>query len=175
MPKITYQQNGPRVLLGDCIHLLERFQDEVFTAVVTDPPYGINFMGKTWDNIEVPGGVASTGSGIDFKAGATGRAHSHGLAGHRPQAFQAWCTAWATEVLRVCKPGAHLLAFGGTRTFHRLTCAIENAGFEIRDCLMWLYGSGLPKSLDISKAADNVAGAELARRWDGWGTSLKPA
>lgn len=63
-------------------------------------------------------------------------------------------------VMRVCKPGAFLLAFGGTRTFHRLTCAIEDAGWEIRDCMMWLYGSGFPKSLDISKAIDKAAGAE---------------
>ena len=60
----------------------------------------------------------------------------------------------------VCKPGASLLAFGGTRTFHRLTCAIEDAGWEIRDCLMWLYGTGFPKSLDISKAIDHAANAE---------------
>lgn len=66
---------------------------------------------------------------------------------------------WA-EVLRVMKPGAHLLAFGGSRTFHRITCAIEDAGFEIRDCMMWLYGSGFPKSLDVSKAIDKEAGAE---------------
>lgn len=66
---------------------------------------------------------------------------------------------WA-EVLRVLKPGAHLLAFGGTRTYHRMACAIEDAGFEIRDCLMWCYGSGFPKSLDISKVIDREAGAE---------------
>src|ERR1700756_2472097 len=65
-----------------------------------------------------------------------------------------------TEVLRVLKPGAFLLAFGGTRTFHRLTCAIEDAGFEIRDQIMWLYGSGFPKSLDISKVIDKAAGVE---------------
>ena len=74
-----------------------------------------------------------------------------------------------------------LLAFGGTRTFHRLTCAIEDAGFEIRDCLMWLYGSGFPKSLDISKALGKAAGAtrealgKLVESWNGWGSSLKPA
>jgi site-specific DNA-methyltransferase (adenine-specific) len=66
---------------------------------------------------------------------------------------------WA-EALRVAKPGAHLLAFGGTRTYHRLTCAVEDAGWEIRDCLSWLYGSGFPKSLDVSKAIDKAAGAE---------------
>lgn len=80
---------------------------------------------------------------------------------------KAWDTAgvafdpatW-TEALRVLKPGGHLLAFGGTRTYHRLTCAIEDAGFEVRDCLAWLYGSGFPKSLDVSKAIDKAAGAE---------------
>jgi len=64
------------------------------------------------------------------------------------------------EALRVAKPGAHMLAFGGTRTYHRLTCAIEDAGWEIRDCIMWVYGSGFPKSLDIGKAIDKAAGAE---------------
>ena len=77
-------------------------------------------------------------------------------------AFAAWCETWAREALRVLKPGGHLLAFGGTRTFHRLTCGIEDAGFEIRDCLSWLYGSGFPKSLDVSKAIDKAAGAERA-------------
>jgi DNA modification methylase len=67
---------------------------------------------------------------------------------------------WAVEALRVLKPGGHLLAFGGTRTYHRLACAIEDAGFEIRDCIAWMYGSGFPKSLDVSKAIDKAAGAE---------------
>lgn len=111
-----------------------------------------------------------------------------------------WLAAW-----RVLKPGGHLLAFGGTRTFHRLTVAIEDAGFEVRDCLAWLYGSGFPKSLDVSKAIDKasgewrgragdrisgnaaMSGANLERTpkgsaatlagatWEGWGTALKPA
>jgi site-specific DNA-methyltransferase (adenine-specific) len=68
-----------------------------------------------------------------------------------------------TEALRVAKPGAHLLAFGGTRTYHRLACAIEDAGWEIRDCVMWVYGSGFPKSHDVSKAIDKAAGAERGR------------
>lgn len=70
------------------------------------------------------------------------------------QAFAVWCESWASAAFRVLKPGGHLLAFGGTRTFHRLTCGIEDAGFEVRDCLSWLYGSGFPKSLDVSKAID---------------------
>lgn len=95
--------------------------DNSFHGCLTDPPYGLSFMGHQWD---------------------------HGV----PSA-EVW-----REVLRVLRPGAALLAFGGTRTFHRLTCAIEDAGFEVRDCLMWLYGSGFPKSHDVSKAIDREAG-----------------
>jgi DNA modification methylase len=92
---------------------------------VTDPPYGLSFMGKGWD---------------------------HGVP----------CQSFWAEALRVAKPGAHLLAFGGTRTYHRLACAIEDAGWEIRDCVMWVYGSGFPKSLDVSKAIDKVNGNATA-------------
>lgn len=73
--------------------------------------------------------------------------------------FQDWCRLWLTECLRVLKPGGHLLAFGGTRTWHRLACAVEDTGFEVRDSMAWLYGSGFPKSLDVSKAIDKAAGA----------------
>jgi site-specific DNA-methyltransferase (adenine-specific) len=79
---------------------------------------------------------------------------------------------WA-EVFRVLKPGGHLLAFGGTRTYHRMAVAIEDAGFEIRDSIHWMYGSGFPKSLNIGKAIDKTAGGD--HEWDGWGTALKPA
>ncbi len=82
---------------------------------------------------------------------------------------------WA-EVLRVLKPGGHLLAFGGTRTYHRMACAIEDAGFEVRDSIHWVYGSGFPKSLDVSKAIDKAdTGTPAAAEWEGWGTALKPA
>lgn len=121
-----------RIILGDCLKELDQFPDNTFTGVITDPPYGINFMGKEWD---------------------------HGVPG-----MEFW-----KEILRVCKPGAFLLAFGGTRTFHRLTCAIEDSGWEIRDCMMWLYGSGFPKSLNIGK------GDERAKRFAGCGTALKPS
>jgi hypothetical protein len=79
---------------------------------------------------------------------------------HTPGGFQQWCQAWAAECLRILKPGGHLAAFGGTRTYHRLTSGIEDAGFEIRDSLHWIYGSGFPKSLDVSKALDKAEGAE---------------
>ena len=79
-----------------------------------------------------------------------------------PASFERWCRAWARECLRVLKPGGHLLAFGGTRTWHRLAVAVEDAGFEMRDSIAWLYGSGFPKSMDVGKAIDKAAGAERA-------------
>jgi site-specific DNA-methyltransferase (adenine-specific) len=113
---------------GDCREVMATLDAESVDAIVSDPPYGLSFMGKGWDH-GVPG--------VEF---------------------------WA-EALRLAKPGAHLLAFGGTRTYHRLACAIEDAGWEIRDCVMWVYGSGFPKSHDVSKAIDKAAGAEREKRW----------
>ena len=132
---------------GDCREVMASMPEASVDAIVCDPPYGLEFMGKGWD---------------------------HGVPG----------VPFWIEALRVLKPGGHLLAFGGTRTSHRLTCAIEDAGFEVRDCLMWLYGSGFPKSLDVSKAIDKAWGdgitdtapaTEAAQTWEGWGTALKPA
>jgi len=130
-----------KIICGDCLDVMASMPESSVDSIVTDPPYGLSFMGKDWD---------------------------HGVPGE----------AFWREALRVAKPGAHLLAFGGTRTHHRLMCAIEDAGWEIRDCLGWLYGSGFPKSLDVSKAIDKMAGAERAHeaiQWQGWGTALKPA
>jgi len=166
--------------LGDCLEVMRTMPDCSVDAVVTDPPYGLSFMGKAWD-YDVPG--------VDV---------------------------WR-EVLRVLKPGGHLLAFAGTRTQHRMAVAIEDAGFEIRDMIAWVYGSGFPKSLDVSKAIDKAAGAERevvgqriygdghvqnstklaspigtfertqderletapatpeAQQWAGWGTAIKPS
>lgn len=161
------------LLNGDCLQLLKWIESDSIDAIVTDPPYGLAFMGKKWD-YDVP-------------------------------SVEIW-----TECLRVLKPGGHLLAFGGTRTYHRMVVNIEDAGFEIRDQIQWLYGSGFPKSHDVSKGIDNQAGAEReitkpgqkkdtefsgkfdqasselrerrdrpatdeAKKWAGWGTALKPA
>jgi site-specific DNA-methyltransferase (adenine-specific) len=162
------------LLLGDCLERLRDLPDCSVDACVTDPPYGLSFMGKAWD-YDVP-------------------------------TVEVW-----REVLRVLKPGGHLLAFAGTRTQHRMAVQIEDAGFEIRDLIAWVYGSGFPKSLDVSKAIDKAAGAErevvgsrvaddirggnmhaanrgerhvinitapatpAAQQWSGWGTALKPA
>ena len=165
---------------GDCLEVMRGMPDNSVDAVVTDPPYGLSFMGKKWD-YDVPS-----------------------------------VEVWA-ECLRVLKPGGHLLAFAGTRTQHRMAVRIEDAGFEIRDMIAWVYGSGFPKSLDVSKAIDKAAGAErevigsgkgrtgaaaqpnggssfsddsyqwpgdyditapateAAKQWQGWGTALKPA
>jgi site-specific DNA-methyltransferase (adenine-specific) len=171
-----YVDEDVTVYHGACLAVMRTLPDGSVDAVVTDPPYGLGFMGRAWDDL--PPGVE-----------------------------------WATECLRVLKPGGHLLAFGGTRTWHRLAVAVEDAGFELRDSIAWLYGSGFPKSLDVSKAIDKAAGAERevvgvnplaakqtpkldatslgrfpgaspdltapatrdAERWQGWGTALKPA
>ncbi len=113
------------VVHGDCLEVMRGMAASSVDAVVTDPPYELAFMGKSWD-----------ASGIAFNV-------------------EVW-----REALRVLKPGGHLLAFGGTRTSHRMVCAIEDAGFEIRDSCVWMHGQGFPKSLDVSKAIDKAAGAE---------------
>ena len=163
-----------KLIHSDCISAMKSLADDSVDSIVTDPPYELGFMGKSWDN----SGIANS--------------------------VEMWI-----EALRVLKPGGHLLAFSGSRTYHRMVCAIEDSGFEIRDQIMWVYGSGFPKSLNISKAIDKQAGVEreivssyetydirnaglmdkkggvtvnktapntdLAKKWDGWGTALKPA
>jgi site-specific DNA-methyltransferase (adenine-specific) len=121
------------VLRGDCVEVMRTLPSDSIDAIVTDPPYGIDFMGKEWDGFGAPLG------------------------------FQTWTEQWAREAFRVLKPGGHLLAFGGTRMYHRLASGVEDAGFEVRDMMSWLYGSGFPKS-------HNLKG-----EWEGWGTALKPA
>jgi DNA modification methylase len=170
--------------LGDCLAYMKTIPDNYVDAVVTDPPYGLKFMGKKWD-YDVP-------------------------------TTEIW-----QECYRILKPGGHLLSFAGTRTYHRVVVRIEDAGFEIRDMIAWIYGQGFPKSHNVSKAIDKIAGAERevisisnrgsgaqpnklnnhahgdtgigyadgsgkefeitapateeAKQWDGWGTALKPA
>jgi len=173
------------LLKGNCLELLAEMPDNSVDSIVTDPPYELGFMGKSWDN-----------SGIAYSV-------------------ELW-----SQALRVLKPGGHLLAFGGSRTYHRLASAVEDAGFEIRDQIMWMYGSGFPKSLDVSKAIESsiktgksnsrslrtieqegdgepyqlagknngimgksviwdrkefVPATSEAQQWQGWGTALKPA
>ncbi len=196
-----------KILHGDCLALLPTLAADSVDAVVTDPPYGLEFMGKEWDGSdgfrrslnEADVGrdnafgrtsarapeyrTAGTGQkgkpGIgerdtewvnnqgwnQFRCEACGHLFHGGSpcqcaepkpirADNRWNLFQAWCEAWSRECLRVLKPGGHLLAFGGSRTYHRLACAVEDAGFEVRDQIQWLYGSGFPKSHDVSKGID---------------------
>ena len=164
------------IINGDCLKELDKLEANSVDAIITDPPYELNFMNKGWDN-----------AGISFNK-------------------ETW-----SKCLRLLKPGGYLLAFGGTRTYHRIACAIEDAGFEIRDCIMWLYGSGFPKSMNIGLAIDKKDGIDnrtgniktdvkatnsgcyncnsgkdksikqeyeeriAQNKWKGWGTALKPS
>lgn len=128
--------------------------------------------------------------------------HSRGYADNDNAAFGLWVSLWASECLRLLKPGGHIVAFGGTRTWHRLACAIEDAGFEMRDSLAWLYATGVPKSLDVGRAVARLHGhadhaspphavpaggphdrpdagpdqrPATGERWEGWYTGVKPA
>lgn len=160
-----------KLINGDSLEILKTIEDNSIDSIVTDPPYELGFMNKSWDNTGIANNV------------------------------EIW-----KECLRILKPGGHLLSFGGTRTYHRMACTIEDAGFEIRDMIEWIYGSGFPKSLNIGKAVDKLRGNEREvinskssddirggnmmnqetkrittfttkgnSEWEGWGTSLKPA
>lgn len=160
-----YVDDAVTLYHGDCVEVLAELPEASVDAVVTDPPYGISFMGRQWDQPGQFGSARGDGRPRGGHANSRG-AHDAMAAGSydlSPAAmlnFQRWCTEWATECLRVLKPGGHLVAFGGSRTWHRLAAAIEDAGFEMRDSIAWLYGSGFPKSLDVSKAIDKAAGAQ---------------
>lgn len=167
---IHYQDDTVTLHHGDCLDVLRSLPDAGVDAVVTDPPYGIRFMGQGWDGADIearvargretspmPEGVGGPHGGYRSLAAEAGR-YDQSLTAN--QAFQQWCTDWATECLRVLKPGGHLLSFGGSRTWHRLAAAVEDAGFEIRDSIAWLYGSGFPKSMDVAKAIDKRPGVE---------------
>ena len=145
------------LLLGDCLERMAEMEPDSVDAVVTDPPYGLEFMGKEWDRLGSRAGFRKA-SALDVERGA-GQYRSTTNRGNKPEAYiaglpmQIWHQQWATAALRVLKPAHYLVAFGGTRTHHRLMVALEDAGFEIRDCLMWLYGSGFPKGKGNLKPA----------------------
>jgi DNA modification methylase len=173
---MTPHYETPEVTLwhGDCLDVLARLGDASVDAVVTDPPYGLEFMGKEWDAPwKAEGAVVTDPASVGgFQDGAGGNPYSRSRIRFGIGAgFQKWCEDWAAECLRVLKPGGHLLAFGGTRTWHRLACAIEDAGFEVRDSIAWMYGSGFPlSSLDVSKAIDKQrtedrAPVDAVRAW----------
>jgi len=139
---------------GDCIEVMAGMPADSVDAVVTDPPYGLEFMGKRWDAFKSPGRGARVSKERAAELTPAGKGHTTSkgpfLAAGVDQyiagtPFQAWCEAWGREALRVTRPGGYLLAFGGTRTHHRLVCGLEDAGWIIRDELDWIYASGFPK------------------------------
>ncbi|AHG23761.1 DNA methyltransferase [Mycobacterium phage Donovan] len=165
MTKPYYQDDQVTVFHGDCLHVLAELPDRSVDAVVCDPPYGLEFMGKEWDapwrKTSASHARARERRAAELDDPVKGKYIRAGVNAYEAgQPFQQWCAQWAAECLRVLKPGGHMLAFGGSRTWHRLAAAIEDAGFEVRDSIAWLYGSGFPKSLDVSKAIDKAAGAE---------------
>lgn len=133
---------------GDCVTVMATMEPDSVDAVVTDPPYGLEFMGKGWDKF---GATIEPTTDTSWDDRPPGSSTPFGGGGQRvryhkaPGAFQAWCEAWGREALRVTKPGGYLLAFGGTRTHHRLVCGLEDAGWIIRDELQWNYLQGFPK------------------------------
>ena len=149
------------ILVGDCKEQMAKMPDNSVDSIVTDPPYGLEFMGKEWDKLgaAVIDDPASVG-GYQDAGGGNAYSNSRIRYGKSASSAQSWHEDWAREALRILKPGGHLLSFGGSRTYHRMACAIEDAGFEIRDQIMWVYGSGFPKSLNVGKAIDKAAGVE---------------
>jgi DNA modification methylase len=136
---------------GDSREVLKGFDDASIDSVVCDPPYALVSIGKRF-------GADNAAPAKSGKSGAYARA-SAGFMGQRWDTGEtAFDPAFWVEVMRVLKPGGHLIAFSGTRTYHRLACAIEDAGFEIRDQIGWIFGSGFPKSHDVSKGIDKAAG-----------------
>lgn len=170
--------NGITLHQGDCRDIMRELPADHFDAVITDPPYGITFMGEKWDT-------------------AT------------PHGFQSWAQSWGEEALRVIKPGGYLLAFSAPRTYHRLTSGLEDAGFEVRDTMAWIFADRKPAAVDLASMFDREAGVldqregrtierfdtsnsatnmsnyklqtsgdpvtDEAKAWEGWGTGLKPS
>lgn len=139
---------------GDCLEVMAGMEAGSVDAVVCDPPYGLEFMGKEWDRLTGKADVRQPGdANYQTPDNPHGRSKVRYGYGTSMAPMQAWHQDWAEQALRVLKPSHYLLAFGGTRTWHRLACALEDAGFEIRDTLMWLYGSGFPKGRACLKPA----------------------
>lgn len=149
---------------GDTFNELPKMEANMFDSCLIDPPYGIGFLGKQWDNFSPEAIEQKTAShkNIDHKKQSARSSSMHAgqydvsLTGAR--GYQDWCLNWAVEALRVIKPGGHLLSFCSTRMYHRLTIALEEAGFEIRDTISWNFGTGLPKSKDVALQIDKSLG-----------------
>lgn len=156
-----------RLIHGDSFAILEDLTENSVDAVVTDPPYGISFMGKAWDGADIKRTMqtkmrknTSRSDGYNRHDGAAFAAGTYDLSLNGMVSFQLWTQEWAQKAFKALKPGGYLLCFASPRTYHRMCVGIEDAGFEIRDQIMWVFGSGFPKNLNLG---------------DGLGTALKPA
>lgn len=156
------------VHLGSCLDTLQAFEDDSIDAVVTDPPYAIDSTGPETELHE------RAMLGMQSRNWNEKATHSRGFADHDPRQFQEWCAAWLGEVHRVLRPGGHLVAFGGTRTWHRLVCAAEDSGLEIRDTIAWIHGTGRAKTTDLARAAHDLSADDL-HKVRGLSTTLAPA
>ena len=152
------QDNSARIIVADCVKYLKTLSENSLDSCVCDPPYGLEFMGKEWDRLwggkqeDNPDGFTGSDGVRRSKTNPVSAILGRPPVYEAGTAAQAWHLRWATEVFRVLKPGGHLLAFGGTRTYHRLACAVEDAGFEIRDSFIaFVYATGFPKSHNVSK------------------------
>ena len=143
---------------GDSLKILKELPDNSVGCFILDPPYGIEFMGKAWD---APWKVIEGSSELGFS-----------------RSFQVWCGIWLTECLRTLVPGGKIKIFGATRMFHRLAQAMEDVGFTLdpeKSLEAWAYGSGFPKSLNLTKAFTKADKLQEAAQFEGYGTALKPA
>ena len=158
--------------LGDCIEVLKTLPDNSVDSIVTDPPYGIGFMNKEWDSPQKHKELIERENKRSQERFEEGKSpvkggFSKGVQPGLPiggakegRWFQEWCEEWARECFRVLKPGGHILSFSAPRTYHRMASAFEEVGFQIRDQIMWVFGSGFPKSHNIGKAIDKIQGNE---------------
>lgn len=153
---------------GDCVELMARLPDCSIGAVVSDPPYGLEFMGEEWDRLDLKGSASRPGTSESATSRST-RGMNHGIHAGKPaldltmdsqRAMQEWHYLWLREVARILQPGGVVKIFSATRTFHRLAVAMTQAGLQILHIEAWAYGSGFPKGLDVSRAVDNHLGAE---------------
>ena len=174
------------LLQGDCVEQMATLDAESIDAVVCDPPYGLEFMGKEWDDLSSGSVVDDAAAVGGFQDGDGGNPFSRSriryggvthaqrgmtkgpksilaspgfdLSIESQHSMQEWHRAWAAQAYRVLKAGGYLCAFGGSRTYHRLAAGMEDAGFVIEGCALWVYGSGFPKSLNVAKAIDKRKG-----------------
>lgn len=162
------KENEVKIIVNDCVEAMRAMEENSVDAIVTDPPYGLEFMGKDWDKLAAPDAttLADPAEAGGFQDGAGGNPYSRGRVRHGKKASSmamvAWHENWAREALRVLKPGGHLLVFGGSRTYHSMAMGVELAGFEIRDQIQWVYGQGFPKSMNVGKAIDKAGGINPA-------------